>query len=131
MAKEIKQYEFTITDISDTYPLAIAFDCNQELKESEKTNYSMLFLKCMNQIGRMMSAKFESMEDATTEQLEKIELINGARVYFTILMDGDMTKEDLRLIPRGQAELICNQLKSKSCEYTFKLSDSVKAKLGM
>ena len=92
----------------------------------------MLFIKSMNQIGRIMSTKFADMnEDATQEQLEKIELIGGARVYFSILMDEKMTKEDLKLIPRGKAELVCNQIKKKGYEYTFVLSDKVRTKLGM
>lgn len=130
--KEIKKYQFTIEDISESYPVFLEFSCNEELKETEETNYKMLFIKSMNQIGRIMSTKFADMnENATQEQLEKIELISGARVYFSILMDEKMTKEDLKLIPRGKAELVCNQIKKKGYEYTFVLSDKVRAKLGM
>lgn len=130
--KEIKKYQFTIEDISESYPVFLEFSCNEELKETEETNYKMLFIKSMNQIGRIMSTKFADMnEDATQEQLEKIELISGARVYFSILMDEKMTKEDLKLIPRGKAELVCNQIKKKGYEYTFVLSDKVRTKLGM
>ena len=121
--KEIKKYQFTIEDISESYPVFLEFSCNEELKETEETNYKMLFIKSMNQIGRIMSTKFADMnENATQEQLEKIELISGARVYFSILMDEKMTKEDLKLIPRGKAELVCNQIKKKGYEYTFVLS---------
>lgn len=130
--KEIKKYQFTIEDISESYPVFLEFSCNEELKETEETNYKMLFIKSMNQIGRIMSTKFADMnENATQEQLEKIELISGARVYFAILMDEKMTKEDLKLIPRGKAELVCNQIKKKGYEYTFVLSDKVRTKLGM
>lgn len=130
--KEIKKYQFTIEDISESYPVFLEFSCNEELKETEETNYKMLFIKSMNQIGRIMSTKFADMnEDATQEQLEKIELISGARVYFSILMDEKMTKEDLKLIPRGKAELVCNQIKKKGYEYIFVLSDKVRTKLGM
>lgn len=130
--KEIKKYQFTIEDISESYPVFLEFSCNEELKETEETNYKMLFIKSMNQIGRIMSTKFADMnEDATQEQLEKIELISGARVYFSILMDEKMTKEDLKLIPRGKAELVCNQIKKKGYEYTFVLSDKVRTKLSM
>ena len=130
--KEIKKYQFTIEDISESYPVFLEFSCNEELKETEATNYKMLFIKSMNQIGRIMSTKFADMnENATQEQLEKIELISGARVYFSILMDEKMTKEDLKLIPRGKAELVCNQIKKKGYEYTFVLSDKVRTKLGM
>lgn len=130
--KEIKKYQFTIEDISESYPVFLEFSCNEELKETEETNYKMLFIKSMNQIGRIMSTKFADMnEDASQEQLEKIELISGARVYFSILMDEKMTKEDLKLIPRGKAELVCNQIKKKGYEYTFVLSDKVRTKLGM
>lgn len=130
--KEIKKYQFTIEDISESYPVFLEFSCNEELKETEETNYKMLFVKSMNQIGRIMSTKFADMnENATQEQLEKIELISGARVYFSILMDEKMTKEDLKLIPRGKAELVCNQIKKKGYEYTFVLSDKVRTKLGM
>ena len=130
--KEIKKYQFTIEDISESYPVFLEFSCNEELKETEETNYKMLFIKSMNQIGRIMSTKFADMnENATQEQLEKIELISGARVYFSILMDEKMTKEDLKLIPRGKAELVCNQIKKKGYEYTFVLSDKVRTKLGM
>ena len=130
--KEIKKYQFTIEDISESYPVFLEFFCNEELKETEETNYKMLFIKSMNQIGRIMSTKFADMnEDATQEQLKKIELISGARVYFSILMDEKMTKEDLKLIPRGKAELVCNQIKKKGYEYTFVLSDKVRTKLGM
>ena len=130
--KEIKKYQFTIEDISESYPVFLEFSCNEELKETEETNYKMLFIKSMNQIGRIMSTKFADMnENATQEQLEKIELISGARVYFSILMDENMTKEDLKLIPRGKAELVCNQIKKKGYEYTFVLSDKVRNKLGM
>jgi hypothetical protein len=130
--KEIKKYQFTIEDISESYPVFLEFSCNEELKETEDTNYKMLFIKSMNQIGRIMSTKFADMnEDATQEQLEKIELISGARVYFSILMDEKMTKEDLKLIPRGKAELVCHQIKKKGYEYTFVLSDKVRTKLGM
>lgn len=130
--KEIKKYLFTIEDISESYPVFLEFSCNEELKETEETNYKMLFIKSMNQIGRIMSTKFADMnENATQEQLEKIELISGARVYFSILMDEKMTKEDLKLIPRGKAELVCNQIKKKGYEYTFVLSDKVRTKLGM
>ena len=130
--KEIKKYQFTIEDISESYPVFLEFFYNEELKETEETNYKMLFIKSMNQIGRIMSTKFADMnEDATQEQLKKIELISGARVYFSILMDEKMTKEDLKLIPRGKAELVCNQIKKKGYEYTFVLSDKVRTKLGM
>ena len=130
--KEIKKYQFTIEDISESYPVFLEFSCNEELKETEETNYKMLFIKSMNQIGRIMSTKFADMnENATQEQLEKIELISGARVYFSILMDEKMTREDLKLIPRGKAELVCNQIKKKGYEYTFVLSDKVRTKLGM
>ena len=130
--KEIKKYQFTIEDISESYPVFLEFSCNEELKETEETNYKMLFIKSVNQIGRIMSTKFADMnEDASQEQLEKIELISGARVYFSILMDEKMTKEDLKLIPRGKAELVCNQIKKKGYEYTFVLSDKVRTKLGM
>lgn len=130
--KEIKKYQFTIEDINESYPVFLEFSCNEELKETEETNYKMLFIKSMNQIGRIMSTKFADMnENATQEQLEKIELISGARVYFSILMDEKMTKEDLKLIPRGKAELVCNQIKKKGYEYTFVLSDKVRTKLGM
>lgn len=130
--KEIKKYQFTIEDISESYPVFLEFSCNEELKETEETNYKMLFIKSMNQIGRIMSTKFADMnEDASQEQLEKIELISGARVYFSILMDEKMTKEDLKLIPRGKAELVCNQIKKKGYEYTFVLSDKVRTKLDM
>lgn len=129
--KEIKKYVFNISDISDSYPRTIEFECNQELKESEKVQYEMLFIKSIHQIGSIMRDRLEEKGDATEKELDKVELMDGARVYFSILMDVDMTVEDKRLIQRNKAELICNQIRKKNCEFSFVLSDKVKTKLGM
>lgn len=129
--KEIKKYVFNILDISDGYPRAIEFECNQELKDNEKVQYEMLFIKSIHQIGSIMRDRLEEKGDATEKELDKVELMDGARVYFSILMDIDMTVEDKRLIQRNKAELICNQIRKKNCEFSFVLSDKVKTKLGM
>jgi len=129
--KEVKKYEFSISDISDSYPRAIEFECNQELKDNEKVQYEMLFIKSIHQIGSLMRDRLEEKGEATEKELDKVELIDGARVYFSILMDVDMTVEDKRLIQRNKAELICNQIRKKNCEFSFVLSDKVKTKLGM
>ena len=128
--EKIKKYEFTINDIGDGYPMSIDFTCNQELKETEKVNYEMIFIKSMYQIGTIMRDKMEEF-GASDRELDDIQRLGGARVYFTILMDNMLKKEDAKYIQRNKAELICNQIKRKGYEFTFVLSESLRTKLDM